>query len=103
MEASHSSLVILFVFKILFIYFLERGEGREKERERIINVWLPLPVPLPGDLACKPGTCPHWDSPSLGDSLLCNVELNPLSHTTQGQIFKFNLHYYLVFPCKFHI
>ena len=25
-----------------FIYFLERGEGREKERERNINVWLPL-------------------------------------------------------------
>ena len=29
-------------FKILLIFFLERGEGREKERERNISVWLPL-------------------------------------------------------------
>ena len=34
--------------KILFIYFLERGEGREKERERNINVWLLLTQPLLG-------------------------------------------------------
>ena len=40
--------------------FLERGEGK-REREGNINVWLPL-HPLTGDLACSPGTCPHWQS-----------------------------------------
>ena len=35
--------------KILCIYFLDRGEGREKEEERNINMWLPLT----GDLACQ--------------------------------------------------
>ena len=34
----------MFFLKILFIYFSERGEGREKERERNIN-WLPLVHP----------------------------------------------------------
>ena len=34
--------------KFLFIYFLERGEGREKERERNSNVWLPLTRPILG-------------------------------------------------------
>ena len=28
----------IYFLKILFIYFLERGEGREKETERNINV-----------------------------------------------------------------
>ena len=37
-----------FFKKILFIYFLERGEGKEKERERNIGVWLPLVCPLLG-------------------------------------------------------
>ena len=42
-----SSLTSLF-FKILFIYFLERGERKEKETERNISVWLPLVHPLLG-------------------------------------------------------
>ena len=37
-----------FLKKILFILFLERGEGKEKERERNINVWLPLMRPVLG-------------------------------------------------------
>ena len=42
---------LVFIFlKILFIYFLERGEGKEKEQERNINVWLP------------PHMCPDWES-----------------------------------------
>ena len=47
------SLVLMVVFnhfffkKILFILFLDRGEGKEKERERNIDVWLPL-------------MCPYW-------------------------------------------
>ena len=42
---------------ILFIYFLDRGKGREKEMERKINVWLPLTQPTTGNLACNPGMC----------------------------------------------
>ena len=41
--------------KILFIYFLERGEGRKKERERNINVRLPLMCPQQGT---QPATQP---------------------------------------------
>ena len=38
----------LFFFKILFIYFLDRGEGREREKKRNINVWVPLVHPSLG-------------------------------------------------------
>ena len=51
----------LFIFKILFIYFLERGEGREKERERHISVVASC-APPPGALAHNPGMCPDWES-----------------------------------------
>ena len=38
--------VISFIFfNILFIYFLERGEGKEEGRERNINVQSPLVHP----------------------------------------------------------
>ena len=84
MEASHSSLVILFVFKILFIYFLERGEGREKERERIINVWLPLSHPLLGNQARNPGLCPDWESNQ--QHFVSQPALNPLSHPSQSSL-----------------
>ena len=46
---AQSLLKTLFLKKILFILFLDRGEGREKERERNVNV---------GDLAHNPGLCP---------------------------------------------
>ena len=49
-------------FKILFIYFLERGEGKEEERERNISVRLPLMSPPTRDLAHNPGMCPDWES-----------------------------------------
>ena len=34
--------------KIVFILFLDSGEGREKQEERDINVQLPLGGPSPG-------------------------------------------------------
>ena len=57
---------ILFIFIILFfkrfIYLLlERGEGREKEGEKHPCV-VASHMPPTGDLACNPGTCPHWES-----------------------------------------
>ena len=45
--------------KILFILFLERGEGREKERE--ISVCGCLSHAPTGDLAHNPGMCPDWE------------------------------------------
>ena len=69
--------------KILFIYFREE-KGGEKERERNINVWLPLTQPLlgtwPAAQACA--LTGNWTS----DPLVCRLVLNPLSHTSQGQI-----------------
>ena len=49
-------------FTILFIYFLERGEGREKERERNINVWLPLTYPLLGTWPTTQACTLDWES-----------------------------------------
>ena len=86
--------VILFIdlfwilsFRIYFfkdhLLFLDRGEGREKERERNVSVWLPL--------MCPPlGTWPVTQARALpgnrtGDPLVCRPELNPVSHTSQGQ------------------
>ena len=76
-----------------FIYLvLERREGREKERERNISVWLLL--------MCPPlGTWPATQACALtgnrtGDPLLHRPVLNPLSYTSQGNIF--NSKYILV-------
>ena len=68
-----------------FIYFLERTERREKERN--MHVWLPLTRPLLGTWptmqACAltgNGTC---------DPLVHRPALNPLSHTSQGDLVQF--------------
>ena len=47
-------------FKILFIYFLERGGGREREREGSINVWLPLTRPLLGTWPATQACALNW-------------------------------------------
>ena len=66
--------------KILFIYFLEEGDGRDKEKEKHQCVVASHAHPS-GDLACNPGMCPrlgiepstcwftgwcsvHWSAPS---------------------------------------
>ena len=55
--------IFAYIFKkILFIYFLERGEGKEKDRKRNINVWSPLTSPPMRNLAHNPGMCPDWES-----------------------------------------
>ena len=61
----------------LFIYFQREGKG-EKEWERNTDVGLPLPT---GDLACKPGICPDWESNQQLFGL--QAALSPLSHTRQ--------------------
>ena len=53
--------ILFFIFKKdLFIYFLEREEGREKERERNINVWLPLMRPTLGTLPATQACALEW-------------------------------------------
>ena len=51
---------------ILFIYFLERGEGREKEKERNINVReihqsVASHTCPAGGPSCDPGRWPDWE------------------------------------------
>ena len=64
-----------------FYLFLDRGKGREKERERNINVWLPLARPHWGT----------WPAHALtgnrtSHSLVRRPALNPLSHTSRGEV-----------------
>ena len=68
---------------VLFIYFLERGEGREKERERNINVCLPIVHPL---LGTWPATqaCALTGNQNI-NALVHRLPLSPLSHTSQGK------------------
>ena len=69
-------------FKILFIYFRERGR---EERERNTNVWLPLACPIlgtwPATQACA------LTGNQTGDPLVRRLALNPLSYTSQGKHF----------------
>ena len=91
-------LSLFFLLRFYLFYFLERGDGREKERQRNINVWLPLTWPPTGDLACNPGMCPDWESNwwPFGSQL----ELNPLSYTSQGPLTTF-YHLCYLFPVPF--
>ena len=60
-----SVLKAIFFLKISFIYFLERGEGRERGRETSMCERYCLVVsrtPPTGDLAHNPGRYPDWES-----------------------------------------
>ena len=55
------------IFKMYFINFLERVEGRKKDKERNTNAWekhrLVVSYTLPtGNLAHNPAMCPDWES-----------------------------------------
>ena len=50
-----------FFFKILFIYFRQRGREGEREGEKHQCV-VASSMPLIGDLAHNPGVCPDWES-----------------------------------------
>ena len=81
-----------FFKQILFIYFKQRG--REEERERNINVWLLLLLTCPpanptGDLTWPATQACALTGNQIGDPLVHQTVLNPLSHTSQG--FHFHL------------
>ena len=68
-------------FKDFIYLFLERGEGKGKEKERNINLVASHMVPtedLPANQACA------LTGNQTGDTLVCRLVLNPLSHTSQG-------------------
>ena len=76
--------------KILFIYFLERGVGKEKERERNINVWLPLMFPQMGNWPTTQ-VCALTGNP-ISNHLVYKPMLNPMIYTTQGCTLVFWIH-----------
>ena len=45
----------------MFIYFLERGKEGEREGEKY-QYAAASRMPSTGDVACKPGMCPDWES-----------------------------------------
>ena len=53
--------IYFYFLKILFIYFLERGEGKEEEGEKYQCVVASC-MPPTGDLSRNPGMHPTWES-----------------------------------------
>ena len=51
----------LFFFKILFILFLERQEGKEKRGQETSLCGCLLHIPY-WELACNPSMCRDWES-----------------------------------------
>ena len=77
-------LFLFFLNFILFIY-LEKGEGKEKERARN-SKWVAASHASPtADLALNPGMCSDWES--NWQPFGSQATLNPLSYTSQGEIF----------------
>ena len=69
--------VFLFFLRF-YLFFLQRRKGRERN----IYVGLPLVHPLRGPGLCNPACAltRNW----TGNTLVCRLALNPLSHTSQG-------------------
>ena len=66
--------------KIIYL-FLDRGKGRERGRETSVCGCLshrPLPGTWPTTQTCA------LTGNRTGDPLICELALNPLSHTSQG-------------------
>ena len=91
-----------FFFKILFIYFGQRGREGEREGEKHHCVYTSHTPPNWGpDLARSPGMCPDWELnwQPFGNRLA----LTPLSHTGMGircLLFSFSF-YSLKFKCEY--
>ena len=53
--------LLLFIFLMFYLLFLERREGKEEERERNISVWLPLVCPLLGTWPTTQACALDWE------------------------------------------
>ena len=91
-EVEHLFIYLLaicmsFCLRFYFITFKETGREGEREGERHINVWLPL--------ACPPlGIWPATEACALtgnrtSSPLVLRLALNPLSHSSQRQLYVF--------------
>ena len=79
------------MYVCIYLFILERGEGKEKEMQRNFKVqenhWsFASHTPPTRDLADNPGMCPDWEWNWTSDFSISRMIPNPLSHTSQGQI-----------------
>ena len=75
-------------FKKRFYLFIFRGRGREGEREGEKHQCVVAShTPATGDLAHNPGMCPDWESNRWPFGL--QLMLNPLSYTSQSEMWHF--------------
>ena len=84
---SYFLLMSILFFKILFILFLDRGEGRKKERERNNNVCSPLMCPPTGGLAWNLGMCPRLGIELATLWIAVHHSTNELLEPGLGQLF----------------
>ena len=77
-------IIDIIFLRFIYYFFFWRREGKEKERKRNINMWLTLMRPLLGTWPAIQACALTGNQP--GDPLVFRLALNPLSHTSQGNI-----------------
>ena len=88
----HESIWLIFSLTKNIVFISKENTRREKERERNISVWLPLVHP---QLGARPTTqaCSLTGS-QTSTPLVRRPALNPLSHTSQGQLIFLKTHWF---------
>ena len=79
--------IFIFFSKILFIYFIERDEGREKVGEKYQCVVTSHVAPT-GEHWLTTQACALTANATI-DSLIHRLALNPLCHSSQAKICRF--------------
>ena len=85
---SNHQFSVIFL-KRLYLFILERGEGKAKERERNID-WLPFAHTPIGNLARNPGMCHDWELNRQPLALGDNAQPTEPRRPGQSYIFFFN-------------
>ena len=78
-----NSIIYLIIFNFVYL-FLEGGRGRGRETSMCERYMVASHTPPTGDLAHNPACTLTGNRTS--DSLVCRLVLNPLSHSSQGQL-----------------